>query len=154
MTLNAAHVSARIPAQDLDRARRWYSDKLDVRGVRHAGTHDDRRRGAGRRQLSEQRNRRTSRLVPRQRRQSACHRAADSLTHSILDDISAHGRTDDENWRNGTTDAPGMSFAVLSGWPPKMPKLDRCAWPHACIASPDAGVAARSLAIGRAAPRK
>src|SRR6266849_6368046 len=30
MTLNVAHVSARIPAQDLDRARRWYSDKLGL----------------------------------------------------------------------------------------------------------------------------
>ena len=36
---------------------------------------------------------------------------------------------------------------------PNRPKLDRCASPQACTASPDTGVPARSLAIGRAAPR-
>ena len=36
---------------------------------------------------------------------------------------------------------------------PKRPKLDRCASPHACTAIPEIGVVARSLAIGRAAPR-
>src|SRR5579872_4687298 len=34
------------------------------------------------------------------------------------------------------------------------PKLDRCASPHSCARSPDAGVVARSAAIGSAAPRK
>ena len=36
---------------------------------------------------------------------------------------------------------------------PNTPKLDRCASPQACTASPDTGVVARSLAIGSAAPR-
>ena len=36
---------------------------------------------------------------------------------------------------------------------PKMPKFDRCASPQAWTASPVTGVVARSLAIGRAAPR-
>ena len=35
----------------------------------------------------------------------------------------------------------------------KAPKLDRCASPHNCTRSPDAGVLARSAAIGSAAPR-
>ena len=34
------------------------------------------------------------------------------------------------------------------------PKLDRCASPHNCTRNPDVGVAARSAAIGSAAPRK
>ncbi len=33
------------------------------------------------------------------------------------------------------------------------PKLDRCASPHNCTRSPEAGVMARSAAIGSAAPR-
>ena len=33
------------------------------------------------------------------------------------------------------------------------PKLDRCASPHSCTRSPEAGVVARSAAIGSAAPR-
>jgi hypothetical protein len=33
------------------------------------------------------------------------------------------------------------------------PKFDRCASPHSCTRSPDAGVVARSAAIGSAAPR-
>ena len=33
------------------------------------------------------------------------------------------------------------------------PKFDRCASPHSCTRSPDAGIPARSAAIGRAAPR-
>src|SRR5215204_6616216 len=36
----------------------------------------------------------------------------------------------------------------------KSPKLDRWASPQICAVNPDRGVAARSLAIGRAAPRK
>ncbi len=35
-----------------------------------------------------------------------------------------------------------------------MPKFDRWASPQACTISPVQGVAARSLAMGRAAPRK
>ena len=37
---------------------------------------------------------------------------------------------------------------------PNTPKLDRCASPHSCTRKPEAGVAARSAAIGSAAPRK
>ena len=45
------------------------------------------------------------------------------------------------------------SNTSLRSGEPKMPKLDRCASPQACTMIPVAGVVARSLAMGSAAPR-
>ena len=45
------------------------------------------------------------------------------------------------------------SKTSLRSGEPNSPKLDRCASPQACTMIPVAGVRARSLAIGRAAPR-
>jgi hypothetical protein len=62
--------------------------------------------------------------------------------------------SDDAASRGGVSSKSLTSKRNFRSGEAKMPKLDRCASPHAWTTSPELGVVARSLAIGSAAPRK